>query len=74
MEFVEVLRIRHLIDLAKLPRHAGTHPEPGKRQIYFAGSGLLDAARSRIRDVVTEPQTPQLICPERRLHESVPGL
>jgi N-methylhydantoinase A len=31
-------------DLAKLPRHAGSKPAPGKRQIYFAGSGLLDAA------------------------------
>ena len=30
-------------DLEKLPRHAGTDPAPGRRQIYFAGSGLLDA-------------------------------
>jgi N-methylhydantoinase A len=31
-------------DLAKLPRHAASAPAPHQRKIYFAGSGLLDAA------------------------------
>jgi hypothetical protein len=45
---------------------------PGRKALTFGG--LLGAARNRIRDVVTEAQTPQLICPDFRLKEHVPGL
>jgi hypothetical protein len=56
---------------ARAPLHA---TEVIEALIELAANGLLDAVRKRIADVVAEPQTPQMLCPSRRVHEVVPGL
>ena len=43
-----------------------------RRPLTF--SGLIEQTAARIRAVVADPQYPQLLCPEERLKQPIPGL
>ena len=46
---------------------------PGRRRTLPTFRRLLEEARTRVRAVVSEPQTPQLVCPAVRLGRRFPG-
>lgn len=47
---------------------------PGRKPRAVSFAGLLAEATRRIESVVAEPQHPQLVCPQIRRKERVPGL